>query len=157
MFQCQTGRLSQFIGNPMSFSESSLSPCDNSPFKCALKSFCGLNMSLRYLMHDSKANNLFCLMVLAVFLSINGNTVFSPCSQKLEDLPGCAGLTGSVGGHIGCKSTTFWFTTNNLSTFCSNFIDFFWKQALISPQSSHIDTPSRRQTAANTKTWHNPS
>ena len=26
---------------------------------------------------------------------------------KLEDLPGCAVLMGSVGGHIGCKGTTF--------------------------------------------------
>ena len=26
---------------------------------------------------------------------------------KLEDLPGCAVLMGSVGGHIGCKDTTF--------------------------------------------------
>ncbi len=31
---------------------------------------------------------------------------------KLEDLPGCAVLTRSVGGHIECKDTTYILSAN---------------------------------------------
>ena len=37
---------------------------------------------------------------------------------KLEDLPGCAVLMGSVGGHIGCKGTAFF---SYMQMFCVFF------------------------------------
>ena len=42
-------------------------------------------------------------------LLMQGKWAFCIVHIKLEDLPGCANLTGSVGGHIECKvSTLFW-------------------------------------------------
>lgn len=37
------------------------------------------------------------------YLLMQSKRAFSIIHIKLEDLPGCANLTGSVGGHIECK------------------------------------------------------